>query len=105
MQMCNILYDILKHLPILVYDNMVTEVAMAAALTRSASATGSAIMDGNSVDSSVSNAGGDRVCFWSNLIRSSFPVSGVFTLLYTNTDTETDTETDKMGIEPSRNRS
>ena len=54
----------MKHLSISVYDNMVTEVAMAAALTRSASATGSAIMDGNSVDSSASNAGGDRVCFW-----------------------------------------
>ena len=40
---------------------MVTEIAMTAALTRSASATGSAIMDGNSIDSSTSNTCGDRV--------------------------------------------
>ena len=47
---------------------MVTEVAMAAALTRSASATGSAIMDGNSVDST--SAGGDRVKFQHNELLS-----------------------------------
>ena len=61
MHVLNYFVQYFVQLSVLVYDNMVTEVAMAAALTRSASATGSAIMDGNCVDSSAQNAGGDRV--------------------------------------------
>ena len=45
-----------------VYDTMVADVAMAAALTRSTSATGSAIMSGDALDTgSPAGSAGDRV--------------------------------------------
>ncbi len=48
----------------LVYDSMVSDIAMEAALTRTASASGSSIMSGEAMmsqDSIDAKAGGDRV--------------------------------------------
>ena len=46
---------------IVVYDSIVDDVAMAAAMTRSASATGSSIMTGDTMDGFPSKSSGDRV--------------------------------------------
>jgi len=50
----------------IVYDTMVADVAMAAALTRSTSASGSAIMSGEALDSASVGSVGDRVCTFIN---------------------------------------